>query len=130
MNLYGSICLTDIPKELIKTGKNGKKYISVQIYERREPSPYGQTHYIKVPVPKEGQGVRSAYYIGELKISNYGSDANSGQGGAIQTYQAPATPQVATIFPERTQRPAPQAQGPALFNGAEEQGVTPDDLPF
>lgn len=46
-NLYGSICLTDIPKELITVGKNGKKYLNVVINARREVSQYGYTHYIK-----------------------------------------------------------------------------------
>ena len=38
MNYYGSICLTDIPKEVIKTGKNGKKYLNISIWEREKPS--------------------------------------------------------------------------------------------
>ena len=35
---YGSLCLTDIPKELITVGKNGKKYLNIEIGERRQPS--------------------------------------------------------------------------------------------
>ena len=31
MNYYGSICLSDIPKEVIKEGKNGKKYLNITV---------------------------------------------------------------------------------------------------
>lgn len=65
--LYGSICLSDIPKEFITTGRNGKKYLNVNITKRRTPSQYGQTHNIKVYVPKEQQKQGMNYYIGELK---------------------------------------------------------------
>lgn len=40
-NYYGSICLTDIPKELIKTASNGKKYLNIDIYERKEVGKFG-----------------------------------------------------------------------------------------
>ena len=46
-NLYGSLCLTDIPKELITTGKNGKKYLNIVVNKRREVSQFGMTHYVK-----------------------------------------------------------------------------------
>ena len=52
-NFYGSICLTDIPKSLITTGRNGKKYLNVVVNERREVGQYGQTHYIKAYARKD-----------------------------------------------------------------------------
>jgi len=30
-----SLCVSDIPKEWIKTGKNGKKYLSLNLCERK-----------------------------------------------------------------------------------------------
>lgn len=45
--MYGSLCLTDIPKELITTGKNGKKYLNIVVNKRREVSQFGMTHYVK-----------------------------------------------------------------------------------
>lgn len=68
-NLYGSICLTDIPKELITVGKNGKKYLNVVINARREVSQYGHTHYIKAYCKKELQRSGVNYFIGDLKPS-------------------------------------------------------------
>lgn len=66
---YGSLCLTDIPKELITEGKNGKKYLNIEVGERRQPSQYGATHYIKASVRQEQRQEGINYYIGELKPS-------------------------------------------------------------
>lgn len=66
-NLYGSICLTDIPKELITVGKNGKKYLNVVVNARREVSQFGHTHYIKAYCRREQQRDGVNYYIGDLK---------------------------------------------------------------
>jgi len=43
-----SICVTDIPKEHIKTSKNGKKYINFDLCQRKEVDAYGNTHCIKL----------------------------------------------------------------------------------
>lgn len=66
--LTGSICLSDIPKELFKKANNGKIYLSVGVSERKEPSPYGDTHNIIALKPKE-QRVEGEppLYIGNLK---------------------------------------------------------------
>ncbi len=79
-NLFGSICLSDIPRELIHTNeKNGKKYLTVVINERRTPSNYGYTHYIKA-YAKKGEAPEGVnLYIGELKASQYGSNSQSQQ---------------------------------------------------
>lgn len=68
---YGSLCLSDIPKELITTGKNGKKYLNIEIGERRQPSQFGATHYVKVSVKAEQKRDGVNYYIGDLKPSKY-----------------------------------------------------------
>ena len=48
-DLYGSICLSDIPKELIeKSEKNGKLYLRVYINQRKQVDEYGNTHYMVV----------------------------------------------------------------------------------
>lgn len=84
-NLYGSICLTDIPKELITVGKNGKKYLNVVVAARREVSQYGYTHYVKAYCRREQQRPGANYFIGDLKPSQmqpqqagtgYGQPAN------------------------------------------------------
>lgn len=66
--LLGSICLSDIPKELITTGKNGKKYLSIAVSERREEGQYGDTHNIIVSKPKDQRADgEKPIYIGNLK---------------------------------------------------------------
>lgn len=75
-NFYGSICLSDIPKELIKTGKNGKKYLSILVNERRTPSSFGHTHCIKAYVRREEQEQGKNYFIGDLKPSDINYQSN------------------------------------------------------
>ena len=77
-SLFGSICLTDIPKELIKTGKNGKKYLSVVVNKRKEVGQYGHTHYIKAYAKKGTIDPNVNLYIGELKPSE--GTGQQGQG--------------------------------------------------
>lgn len=78
--LTGSICLTDIPKEFITEGKNGKKYVNFAVSKRKEVSQFGETHTITVSKPKdqrkEGEGLT---FIGGLKEwkGNTGSGSNT-----------------------------------------------------
>lgn len=74
MNLYGSICLSDIPKELIVQHENGKKYLNIEIKELTTPSNYGTTHTVKASVKKAERKEGTNYYIGNLKPSQYGND--------------------------------------------------------
>ena len=67
MDFYGSICLSDITKDMVKVANNGKKYLNVIIGERREVSKMGNTHYIKAYVPKDKYDTNKNYFIGEVK---------------------------------------------------------------
>lgn len=73
-NLFGSICLSDIPKELITTAKNGKKYLNIEIKQMRQPSQFGHTHTVKASVKRDERKEGVNYYIGNLKLSKYGND--------------------------------------------------------
>lgn len=84
-NLYGSLCLSDIPKELITTGKNGKKYLNIVVNKRREVSQFGMTHYVKAHCKKEQQRDGVNYYIGELKPSSYQNSNAPGQAASTAT---------------------------------------------
>lgn len=75
MDLYGSICLTDIDKSLITTAKNGKQYLNIELRERRETSQYGHTHYIKQVAKADQRKDGVNYYIGDLKPSQYQQQA-------------------------------------------------------
>ncbi len=44
-----SICLDDIPQEHITTGRNGKRYVSIDICENKDgANQWGKTHYAEV----------------------------------------------------------------------------------
>lgn len=74
MNLYGSICLSDIPREQMKkvVCKDGKEKIFLNIFigEKSTPSQFGDrvyTHFVSCsPKPEERkEGVN--YFIGDLE---------------------------------------------------------------
>ena len=63
-----SICISDIPKDAITTGKNGKQYISVVVDQRREKDQYDNTHTVYVNQSKEDrQNKKPKQYIGNGK---------------------------------------------------------------
>lgn len=115
MDYFGSICLSDIPKELIRTGKNGKKYLSIDVRERREPSQYGDTHFIKAYCKKSEQKEGVNYFIGELKQSVYSE-------------QKPFEVAANNPTPER----GIMQELPKLYADAKAKAIEPkdDDLPF
>ena len=43
-----SVCLSDLPKEHITEGSNGKKYMRLKLNRKREPDQYGNTHSLEV----------------------------------------------------------------------------------
>lgn len=47
------ICLTDIPKDAIKEGKNGKKYLKLVLQERKTEGKFGETHTLQLSQTKE-----------------------------------------------------------------------------
>lgn len=69
--LFGSLCLSDIPKELIRTVKlkdgSVKKYLSISVLERKSPSKYGDTHFVSCAPKKEEQKEGVNYIFGDLK---------------------------------------------------------------
>ena len=60
-----SVCLTDLPKEAIQTGKNGKKYINLVVDKRKAESQYGETHTLYVSQTKEQREAKEdKIYVG------------------------------------------------------------------
>ena len=77
MNLFGSICLSDIPREQMKKVmcKDGieRIYINVFIGERKEPSKFGNnvfTHFVSCAPKKEERVDGKSYFIGDLQTHN------------------------------------------------------------
>ena len=63
-----SICVSDIPKEQIKTGTNGKKYLNIVVDERKSPDNYGNTHSVTISQSKEEREAKTPkVYVGNGK---------------------------------------------------------------
>lgn len=88
MNLYGSICLTDIPKELFRKADNGKVYLNLRIYERKEIGKFGHTHVASCAPRKDEQKEGVNYFCGDFKVSE------------PQQYAPPTPEQVAAMPPD------------------------------
>ena len=71
-HLYLYLCLSDIPKELIKEAANGKKYLKAIIRPRNEVDRDGYDHYVAAWVPKEKRnaGDRPAFF-GRAQLKEY-----------------------------------------------------------
>lgn len=63
-HLYLDLCLSDIPKERIKTAANGKKYIKAIIRPRKEADRDGYDHYVAafIPAAERGEDDRPAFF--------------------------------------------------------------------
>ena len=48
-----NLCLSDIPAESIKVGKNNKQYVEIIISQRKTPGFKGETHTVAVSQTKE-----------------------------------------------------------------------------
>ena len=67
--MYLDICLSDIPRERIKTAANGKKYLKAIIRPRKETDRDGYDHYIAAFIPKEErQQGDSPAFIGRAQL--------------------------------------------------------------
>lgn len=76
-SLFGSICLSDIPREQMKKVmcKDGKEriFLNVFIGERKEASRFGDrvyTHFVSCAPKKEEQRPDVNYFIGDLETYN------------------------------------------------------------
>jgi len=64
----GSICLTDIPKDKITEGKNGKKYLNITLWVNDSPDQYGNIGSVQVSQTKEQREAgEKKQYIGNFK---------------------------------------------------------------
>lgn len=85
MNLYGSICISDIPTEQIRKASNGKLYVNLYINEKKEQDMYGNTHYASCAPKKEERVEGKKYFCGDFKVS--------------KPYSAPPTPEQVAAMP-------------------------------
>lgn len=63
-----NIDLSSLPKDRIYTAKNGKKYISLTLLQRKEADKFGNTHTIALSKTKaEIEGKAATVYVGSGK---------------------------------------------------------------
>lgn len=43
-----SVCLSDLPKDKIQEGKNGKKYVNLAVSAKKETDQYGYSHSVSI----------------------------------------------------------------------------------
>lgn len=66
-----SVCLSDIPKDKIKEGRDGRKYLNICVAERRTPDQYDNTHTIYVSQDKDERIAKAEKkYIGSGRAYN------------------------------------------------------------
>ena len=69
--LYGSICLSTVPKELFKKVmcKDGQErvFLNIKVVKRKEKGQYGDTHFVSCEPRKEERVEGQSYIIGDLK---------------------------------------------------------------
>jgi hypothetical protein len=59
------ICLSDIPKDAITEGKNGKKYLKLVLNKRKSEGKFGETHTLQLSQTKEQREAKAApVYVG------------------------------------------------------------------
>lgn len=82
----GSICLSDIPKEKMNVGKNGKKYLNINVWINDNVDQFGNIGSIQVSLPKAERdaGAKGAY------IGNFKESQPATQGAAQVTTAQPA----------------------------------------
>lgn len=96
MKIEFALNLQAIPKDKIWFSKNGVKYLTVVVTEKREPDQYGNTHTVYVkPTKDDVQNNIKTVYLGNGKVrdeNNNGQQQNAQPQQNAQTYTPPPPP--------------------------------------
>lgn len=88
-----NICLSDIPKDKIRTGSNGKKYLDITVSNLRETDDKGNTHKVAVRQSKEERENKEAVtYLGrgkEIIFNNSPQPRNTSKNDEKSGYSDP-----------------------------------------
>ena len=73
-----SICVSDIPKEVITIAKNGKKYVNLTLVPLKAKDEYGRTHTIYLTQSKEDrEAKKTKTYVGSGRELNFEKTAEN-----------------------------------------------------
>ncbi|MDR1544456.1 MAG: hypothetical protein LBS50_08645 [Prevotellaceae bacterium] len=68
-NLSLNLCVSDIPKQFVRKGKNGKFYVNLLVVQRKEIDHFGNTHTVKISKTAEELQLDTAnVYVGSGKV--------------------------------------------------------------
>ena len=86
-----SVCISDIPKsEFKESEKNGKKYLTWVVNERKDAGTYGETHTVALSQSKEDREAKvKATYVGNGKEYKFGEDKPKQQADNTPPYSTP-----------------------------------------
>lgn len=74
------ICLSDIPKDAITEGKNGKKYLKLVLNKRKSEGKFGETHSLQLSQTKEQREAKVApVYVGGGKEYSFEQKPDAGK---------------------------------------------------
>lgn len=131
------VCLSDIPKEDMKQGSNGKWYAKICCADRREPDQYGNTHSLYMSQTQEQRAANAQRkYVGSAKAAGGQQQAVQPQQGYQPAPQGYAPQPGYAPVPQQGYAPAPQPvpvpqQGYAPAPPAQPQAPNlPKSLPF
>lgn len=75
-----SLCVSDIPKEKIKKHKNGKKYLSIVVAERKEKDQFDNDLYVFISQTKEEREAKAdKIYVGSGQTKSFKNEGVSVQ---------------------------------------------------
>lgn len=89
------ICLSDLPREMMRKGSNGKLYITLNVDKRREPDQWGQDLKVYVDQTKEQRTAHAPKtYVGGGKTFEFADASNT----------PPSEQEVQNVIPSRKEK--------------------------
>lgn len=80
-----SVCLSDIPKEKINVGKNGKKYVNLVVDDKKETDKFGNDTSVYVNQTKEERNNKEVrVYVGNGKTYTFDRQPSQGGGSTFE----------------------------------------------
>jgi len=90
------ICLSDLPREMMRKGTNGKIYITLNVDKRREPDQWGQDLKVYVDQTKEQRTSHTPKtYVGSGKTFEFADTSTT----------PPTAEEVKNVIPTKEENP-------------------------
>ena len=110
-----NLCLSEIPNNFIRKGKNGKLYVNLLVFKKKEVGQFGETHAVKISKTAE-----------EMQIDTKNIYVGSGKEFEIKEVTADKLPE--NELPEWMRKPIDNPVPPPMVTDVEPEENK--DLPF